>query len=144
MYSLDCTVYTVLSKLLWRTGEITVTYFGRSAFVWRRRDKLEKFYFFIFTDLKCTFAIEYIASGRSYVWYESLTVFPGNLLACWSVAVSSIHRSLLATKCKDISPIIDDISEEWTTIFGDNRLHYFSYYFNIIKYNVEYDNLILN
>ena len=144
MCSLDCTVYTALSKLLWWTGEITVTYFGQSAFVWRRRDKLEKFNFFFYCYGPLMHICNRVYSFRSVVGMIWITYCFPRKIYLPAEALLSIYCSLLATKCKDISPITDDISEEWTTIFGDNRLHYFSYYFNIIKYNVEYDHLILN
>ena len=95
-----------LVKLLWPT-------LGKVLLIDESEKKKRKVQFFLF-------ATEY---DMNHLLFSQK-----NLLACWSVVVSSIYRSLLATKCKDISPIIGDISEEWTTIFGGNRLHYFLYY----------------
>ena len=60
-----------LVKLLWPI------LWAKCFWLTKARKRKEKFnFFFIVTDLKCTFSTEYIASGRSYIWYESLTVFP--------------------------------------------------------------------
>ena len=125
-----------LVKLLWPTlGKVLLS--DESE---KKKRKVQ--FFFIVTDLKCTFATEYIASGRSYIWYESLTVFPEKF-------------TCLLKRCRLIDSSFS-LADKMQRYASNNRWYLeprysaiidcIISYTTVISYNTmsKYDNLILN